>query len=98
VRVDLENKDMLLKPDMFVKVLVSNTEGSNAICIPTAAVVSQDGKNYVVVYNNDQDMHIAEVEILKTVEEKTYVRGGLTPGQLLITKHQLFIFNKLLDE
>ena len=98
VRINIDNKDMLLKPDMFVKVIVNNTEGSDAICIPTSALVSQDNKNYVVVYKSIEDMHIAEVDILKTVENKTFVKGGLTPGQLVITKHQLFIFNQLLNE
>ena len=83
---------------MFVKVIVSNKEGVNAICVPSSAIVSQDGRNYVVVYKGDDDMKIAEVEIMKTVGERTYVKSGLQAGQLLITKNQLFIFNKLLNE
>lgn len=98
VRIDIDNREMLLKPDMFAKVFVSNKEGVEAICIPSTAIVSQDGKNYVVVYKSAEDMSIAEVEIMKTVGEKTYVKNGLQPGQLLITKNQLFIFNKLLEE
>ncbi len=98
VRIDLDNKDMLLKPDMFTKVIVNNKEGSNAICIPTTALLSQDGKNYVVVYNSDKDMQIAQVEILKTVEGQTFIKSGLSVGQVLITKNQIFIFNQLLGE
>jgi membrane fusion protein, heavy metal efflux system len=98
VRINLDNKEMLLKPDMFTKVIVSNREGTNAICIPTTGLVSQDGKNYVVVYKSPSDMHIEEVEVIKTVENRTYVKGGLTEGQLIITKNQLFIFNQLLNE
>jgi membrane fusion protein, heavy metal efflux system len=98
VRVDIDNKDMLLKPDMFTKVIVSDKDGGSAICIPTTAIVSQDSKNFVVVYNSDDDMRIEQVDVIKTVEEKTYVRSGLKAGQLLITKNQLFIFNKLLNE
>jgi membrane fusion protein, heavy metal efflux system len=98
VRVNIDNKDMLLKPDMFAKVIVSNTEGGEAACIPTSALVSQDSKNYVVIYNSNEDMRIAEVEIIKTVDDKTYIKDGLRPGQLVITKNQLFIFNQLLNE
>jgi len=98
VRINIDNKDMLLKPDMFARVMVSNTEGSNAICIPATAVISQDGKNYVVVYVSDDNMSIAEVEVAKTVEGKTYLKGGIKEGQLVITKNQLFIFNQLLNE
>jgi cobalt-zinc-cadmium efflux system membrane fusion protein len=98
VRVTLDNKDMLLKPDMFAKVIVENTEGAQAICIPTAALVAQDGKNYVVIYNSRDDMKIAEVNIIKTTGEHTYVSSGVTAGQKLITKNQLLIFNQLLNE
>lgn len=98
VRINLDNKDMLLKPDMFTKVVVNNKEGSTGICVPTSSVVSQDGKNYVVIYNSREDMRIAEVTVLKTVEGNTYVTGGVTAGQLVITKNQLFIFNQLLNE
>lgn len=98
VRVTLDNKDMLLKPDMFAKVIVENTEGEKAICIPTAALVAQDGKNYVVIYNSNSDMKIAEVNIIKTTGEHTYISSGVTAGQKLITKNQLLIFNQLLSE
>jgi len=98
VRVTLENRDMLLKPDMFAKVIVANKEGTQATCIPSAAVVSQDGKNYVVIYNSKDDMNINEIDIIKTVGDKTFIKSGLKQGQRLITKNQLFIFNQLLNE
>lgn len=98
VRIGIDNKDMLLKPDMFVKVTVSSKGGSEAICIPASAIVSQDGKNYVVVYNSAEDMKIEEVTVVKMTGERAYVKGGLKQGQLLITKNQLFVFNQLLNE
>lgn len=98
VRITLANKDMLLKPDMFAKVHVSNQEGTKAICIPTKALISMDGKDYVVLYKNDSDMNIAELNVIKTVGDVTYVRSGITSGQKIITKEQIFIFNQLLNE
>ena len=98
VRVTLNNKDMLLKPDMFAKVIVDNVAGNKAVCIPTESIISQDGKDYVVTYNNNSDMSIAEINILKTVGDKTYVRTDIRPGQKLIAQNQLLIFNQLLNE
>jgi len=98
VRINLDNKDMLLKPDMFTKVTVSNKEGSNAICIPATGLVSQDGKNYVVVYKNDSDMKVAQIDLLKTVDNKTYISHGLNVGDKLISKNQILIFNQLTTE
>ena len=89
---------MLLKPDMFAKVMVSNEEGTKALCIPAAAVVQQDGKNYVVVYRNDSDLKVAQINLLKTVDNKTYISGGLLVGDKLISKNQILIFNQLTTE
>lgn len=98
VRIILNNRDMLLKPDMFAKVIISNKEGSQATCIPSAALIPQDTKNYVVVYNNKEDLKIAEVNVIKTVGDKTYITGGVTPGQVLVTKFQNLIFAQLMAE
>ena len=92
VRINLENKDMLLKPEMFAKVLVNNEGGSNVICVSTAAILPQDNKNYVVVFKGKDNISITEVDIIKTVGDKTYLRTGLKEDDVGITNHQLFIF------
>lgn len=98
VRVTLNNKDMLLKPEMFAKVVVSNQEGSKAICVPSAALVPQDAKNYVVVYKSKDDVKVAEVNLIKTVGTTSYVTSGVEPGQIVITKFQNLIFNQLMAQ
>jgi membrane fusion protein, heavy metal efflux system len=98
VRISLPNTDQLLKPEMFAKVIVTNQEGTTALNIPTAALVAQDGKNYVVVFNSATDVKIAEVSILKTVGDRTFINSGVSVGQKLIVKNQLLVFTKLLGE
>lgn len=98
VRVVLNNSDMLLKPDMFARVIVNSVEGAKSNCVPASAIISQEGKNYIVVYNNDSDLKVAEVDVNKTVGNKTYLNGGITRGQKIVVKNQLFIFNQLLNE
>lgn len=98
VRITLDNSGNLLKPDMFARVFVSNKETRTAICIPTQAIVSQDGRQYVVTYQGNDSMDVAEVHILKTVGEHTYLTAGLSPGQQVVTKEQLLIFNQLVEE
>ncbi len=98
VRIRLQNDGLLLKPEMFAKVIVSNIEDTKAICIPTKSLISQNGKDYVVVYNSKTDMKIAEVSVIKTVGANTYVSGGVTGGQLLITENQLLVFQQLLND
>jgi len=97
VRITLPNKDLLLKPDMFAKVIVSNEEGAKATCIPTAALISQDSRNYVVVFRAKNDIKVAEVNVLKTIGTHTYIKSGVSEGEILITSYQNLIFSQLMD-
>ena len=95
VRIKLDNADMMLKPQMFATVIVTNPLNQQAVCVSTKALIQQNGKTYVVAYNNDHDMKIAEVAVLKTVGDKTYLNSGLIPGQKVITENEIFIFQQL---
>ncbi len=98
VRIKLENPDLLLRPEMFARVVVSNKENLKAICIPTKALISLNGKSYVVTYKSNSEMKIAEVTILKTGNNRTYLIDGVVPGEKLITQNQLLIFQQLLNQ
>jgi len=98
VKIALQNTGLLLKPEMFATVIVSDTTNQRAICIPTKALISQDEKNYVIIYNNDCDLKVAEVNIIKTVGDKTYITTGAQPGQKVITENELLIFQQLMNE
>lgn len=98
IRVRIDNRDGLLKPDMFARVLVSNDEGKAAVCVPTGAIVSQDGKQFVVQYLRRDSLVVVPLDVIKTVGDRTYIAGGLEPGQLVVTKNQLLIFNQLVEE
>ena len=97
VRVRLSNTEGLLKPSMFAKVVVTNEEKEKALCIPTKALISQDGKNFVVVYKGSDNMKITEVNVSKIIGEKTFIKGGLNEGDKLIVTNQLLVFQQLLD-
>ncbi len=97
VRVRLRNDNLLLKPEMFTKVVVSNQENNKATCIPTSAVVEESGKTYVIVYNNPCDLKVQEVNIFKEVGDKTYITNGVVPGQRLIGKNALLLYDQFTD-
>lgn len=98
VRVQLDNPGLLLRPEMFAKVVVSNTENRQIVCVPTRSLVALNGKNYVVVYKSPSDMHIAEVSVLKSSGDQTYLNSGVTPGEKIITKNELLVFQQLLNQ
>jgi cobalt-zinc-cadmium efflux system membrane fusion protein len=98
VRIKLENPDLLLRPQMFARVIVSNKENLKAICIPTKALISLNGKSFVVTYKSNSEMKIAEVNILKNGDNRTYLIDGVVPGEKIITQNQLLIFQQLLNQ
>jgi cobalt-zinc-cadmium efflux system membrane fusion protein len=98
VRIALANPEMLLKPEMFTNVMISNSESAKAVAIPATAVVFDSGKNYVVVYHNKCSLQVREVNIIKTVEDTAYISSGLKPGDQMISKNQLLLYNALLQD
>ena len=97
VRVKIDNPQMLLKPEMFTNVTVTNTENKTAVCVPSSAVVEESGKQFLVVYNNNCDLKVLPVDIMKIVGDKTYLRGTLPSGQKLITHNALMIYDEFTD-
>jgi len=95
-RISIDNPDNFLRPQMFANVSVSNQKGE-ALYIPTSALIMLNGKQYVVVYKNTANVRNQEVDVLNTVGDKTYIKGGLQPGDVIVSKNQLLIFNQLLN-
>lgn len=98
VRIALSNNDMLLKPEMFTNVLITNKEASSSVAIPASAVIFDDSKNFVVVYNGKCNMRVQEVSVIKTVDNITYISNGLKPGDKVISQGQLLLYNALTEE
>jgi cobalt-zinc-cadmium efflux system membrane fusion protein len=98
VRVALNNSEMLLKPEMFTNVVISNEEGSSSVAIPQTAVIFDNSKSFVIVYNSKCNLQVREVSPIKTVDRTTYISTGLKPGDKVISKSQLLLYNALTQE
>lgn len=98
IKIVLPNPGMLLKPQMFTKIIINDKEDAKALVIPSKALVFDGGKNYVIMYKDNYHIKARMVDILKTVGERTYLREGVTPGDLIISKNQLLLYNSLAEE
>ena len=98
IKVTLPNKDMLLKPQMFTNVIVTNSESKQSVAIPADAVVYDSSKNFVVVYKSKCNLEVREVTVVKSVGNITYVSAGLKAGEVLVSKNQLLLYNALVDQ
>ncbi|UHG92220.1 efflux RND transporter periplasmic adaptor subunit [Spirosoma oryzicola] len=95
VRVTLNNADYRLKPEMFANVSVTYAGRDKRVTIPAGSVVFDKNRNFVVAVNKDNQPIVREVNIYKTVGQKTFLSGGLTPGDRVVTANQLLIYNAL---
>ncbi len=98
IRVRLPNENGYLKPEMFANIAIENTEGKKAMAIPASAVISEDGKNYVVVYRGKCSLQIREIQILKTVGDYAFLKAGLAPGENLISQNQILFYRQLQEQ
>lgn len=98
IKIVLPNTDMLLKPQMFTKIIINDKEDQKALVISTKAMVFDGGKNYVILYKDKYNIKAQPIDILKTVGDKTYIRSGLSEGDLVISKNEILLFNSLTEE
>ncbi len=97
VRIKIENKNYKLKPGMYANVVMHYAEDIKKLAIPSKAVIFDNSKNYVIVYKSKCDMEIREINIYKLVNEKTYISSGLEPGENIIVKNNLLIYDQFTD-
>lgn len=97
VRIRLDNKNMLLKPEMFATVYVKYKDQDQKIAVPSAAVIFDNSKNYVLVFKDKFNIAVRQVEVAKTSGDITYLSSGLAAGEKVISKNQLLIYDALKD-
>ncbi|PKQ65960.1 efflux RND transporter periplasmic adaptor subunit [Raineya orbicola] len=94
-RVVLQNTDLKLKPGMLVDVNALKELKTEALSIPTTAMVFDNNQNYVVVYKNDCEIEVRQVEILTKSNGTTFLSSGLSENEKIITKNHLLIYEQI---
>ena len=97
VRVKLKNPDYLLKPEMYARVEVRNTEDYQMLEVPAQAVIFDKGRKFVMVYRDRHHIETHPVDVLKTEGNRSYLRSGVEVGDLVISRNQLLLYDALND-
>lgn len=97
VRIRLPNPGYLLKPEMYAQVHILNTEKQKELAVPANAVVFDQDRNFVLVYKSQTEVDTRPVTVVKTVGDVSYVTGNLKPGDVIISKNQLLVYDELND-
>ncbi len=98
VRMHLPNPGFLLKPQMFTNVSITHTENDKVVSVASNAVIFDNGNRYVVLYHDSCHLEIKQISVLKTVGTTTYLAGGLSAGDIVISQNQILLYRALTEQ
>ena len=90
VRVELDNRDMTLKPDMFADVRIEQP-GSDVLAVPIDAVLSTGSRSIVFIPREGGRFEPREVTVGQRVDGYYQVLSGLAAGDPVVTQANFLI-------
>ena len=95
VRIVLPNPGYTLKPEMFANVKVTNDGNKEALCVASSAVIFDHSQNYVLVYHSNSDINIIPVQVINTVDTRSYISGNVKLNDKVLASNTLLIYDAL---
>jgi cobalt-zinc-cadmium efflux system membrane fusion protein len=86
VRVEVNNPDGLLKPDMFARMKIIAAAKKSVPVIPASAVVARGENSFVLVEEAPGRYRKRKVEIGHEVDGSVMINSGLKVGERIVTK------------
>src|SRR3954451_5276351 len=91
VRATLDNREGLLKPEMFANVTIYSPGDHPAVGVPKQALIYEGNQVRVWVAHDDRSIELRQIKTGLTNGDLVEVEGNLNPGEQIITKGSLFI-------
>ncbi|MVM40881.1 efflux RND transporter periplasmic adaptor subunit [Spirosoma sp. HMF3257] len=95
IRIRLNNQGLKLRPEMHSTVTLRYEDGGQLATVPSDAVIFDRSKQYVMVFRSPSDIETREVDILKSLGDRAYIKQGIKAGEKVISKNQLLVYNAL---
>jgi multidrug efflux system membrane fusion protein len=89
LKATFQNGDYRLWPGQFSTVLLRLAEDENATVVPTQAVQTGQGGDYIYVVKSDMTVDKRSVKVGRTAGSDTVVLSGVQPGETVVTDGQL---------
>jgi len=87
VRVEVENKDGLLKPNMYIQGLIENeSQEQEIIVVPEEAVQIIDGQKIVFIPEKEGIFRVNPVQTGNKIEDQIIITGGLNKGDHIVVE------------
>ena len=98
-RVVTSNPEGLLRPNMFVHTVVDVPSGGGGIVsVPTSAVVSDDGVDFVFLHWRENYWVRRTVKVARRSGDVALLESGLSPGDKVAAKGAFFLKSDVLRE
>jgi cobalt-zinc-cadmium efflux system membrane fusion protein len=91
VRANIENRDGVLKPNMFATFSIITGEAATAPAVPQSAIVYEGETARVWVAGADRTLALREVRVGRTSDGMVEIQAGLSPGETVVTRGTIFI-------
>jgi len=91
VRATIDNKDGLLKPEMFANVTIYSGGDHPSIGVPKQALIYEGDHVRLWVVHDDKSIELREIETGLTNGDLVEARTNLKAGEKIVTKGSLFI-------
>ncbi len=85
VRLEFENEDLLLKPEMFVNVTLQAARTRDAVVVPAPSVVRSGTREQVFVVRESGKFEPRTVKLGVTSGEWVQILDGVEPGEEIVT-------------
>ena len=95
---DIRNDEHLLKPGLFVRVLLPDGPPSESLAIPDSALVRHEGRTFVFVEIGPRDFEARDVVVGSNIDPWVAITSGLTAGDRIATSGTFVLKSELLLE
>lgn len=87
VRVEVQNQEQLLKPNMYVQGVVENQHpNKKIIAVPEKSIQSLNGEKIVFIQERDHLFTVRPVQLGARMKNRRIITQGLSPGEILVTE------------
>ncbi len=91
VRATIDNKDGMLKPEMFANVTIYSGGDSPGVGVPKQALIYEGDHVRLWVAHDDKSIELREIQTGLSNDDLVEVKGNLRAGEKVVTKGSLFI-------
>jgi cobalt-zinc-cadmium efflux system membrane fusion protein len=95
---DIDNSQGLLRPGMFVRVLIPDGTTRECLAVPQSAISMNDGRTFVFVETGPREFHPRNVKTGVSVDPWVEIKTGVEVGDRVVTSGTAILKAELLLE